>query len=58
MQEGDTQNACAFQHFNDDHEPKMASSTLLFSEMKGYVGMSHHEKEGGQEDAYTETGDH
>ena len=28
------------------------------SEMKGDVGMSHYEKEGGQEDAYTETGDH
>ena len=27
-----------------------------FSEMKGGVGMSLHEKEGEQEDAYTETG--
>ena len=27
-----------------------------FSEMKGDVGMSRHEKEGEQEDAYTETG--
>ena len=29
-----------------------------FSEMKGDVGMSLHEKEGEQEDAYTETGSH
>ena len=29
-----------------------------FSETKGDVGMSHHEKEGEQEDVYTETGDH
>ena len=29
-----------------------------FSQMKGDVGMSHHEKEGEQEDAYTETGSH
>ena len=29
-----------------------------FCEMKGDVGMSHHEKEGEQEDAYTKTGDH
>ena len=29
-----------------------------FSEMKGNVGVPHHEKEGEQEDAYTETGDH
>ena len=29
-----------------------------FFEMKGDVGMSLHEKEGEQEDAYTETGDH
>ena len=27
-----------------------------FSEMKGDVGMSRHENEGEQEDAYTETG--
>ena len=29
-----------------------------FSEMKGDVGMSLHEKEGEQEDAYTKTGSH
>ena len=29
-----------------------------FSEMKEDVGMSLHEKEGEQEDAYTETGSH
>ena len=29
-----------------------------FSEMKGDVGMSLHEKEGEQEDTYTETGSH
>ena len=29
-----------------------------FSEMKGDVGMSLHEKEEEQEDAYTETGSH
>ena len=29
-----------------------------FSEMKGDVGMSLHEKEGEQEHAYTETGSH
>ena len=29
-----------------------------FSEMKGDVGMSLHEKEGEQEDAYIETGSH
>ena len=29
-----------------------------FSEMKGDVGMSRHEKEGEQEDTYTETGNH
>ena len=29
-----------------------------FSEMKGDVGMSRHEKEGEQEDAYTKTGNH
>ena len=29
-----------------------------FSEMKGDVGMSLQEKEGEQEDAYTETGSH
>ena len=29
-----------------------------FSEMKGDIGISHHEKEGEKEDAYTETGDH
>ena len=29
-----------------------------FSEMKGDVGMSLHEKEGEQEDACTETGNH
>ena len=29
-----------------------------FSEMKGDVGMSRHEKEGKQEDAYTKTGSH
>ena len=28
------------------------------SEMKGDVGMSHHEKGGEQEDAYTKTGNH
>ena len=29
-----------------------------FSEMKGDVGMSHHENEGEQEDAYTKTDIH
>ena len=29
-QEGDTQNAHVFQHFHDDHEPKMASGTFLY----------------------------
>ena len=31
VQEGDTQNAYAFQHFHDDHRPKMSSSTFLYN---------------------------
>ena len=43
--------------------PQMKKSTWNkwknhFSEIKGDVGMSLHEKEGEQEDAYTETGSH
>ena len=65
---------CIFQCFHDNHEQifflktvssllKLANHTMYkwkkhFSEMKGDVGMSLHEKEGEQEHAYTETGSH
>ena len=43
---------------NLDLQNKVYKWKNHFSEMKGDVGMSHHEKEGEQEDAYTKTETH
>ena len=37
VQEGDTQNACVFQHFHDDHEPKMASGFCILLKLANYT---------------------